>query len=130
MIKKIALAAASVLVALALPLAPALPAYAQGDFGLSAAGKAAKVNTSLTPETVIGSIIKSALQFVGILFFLLMLYAGFLWMTARGNEKTVERAKEIIIAAVIGLVIITAAYAITSAVIGGVSGTAATQSNP
>ena len=122
MIKKIALVAASVFVAFALPLAPALPAYAQGDFGLSAAGKAAKVNTS-APETIIGNIIKSALQFVGILFFLLMLYAGFLWMTARGNEKSVEKAKEIIIAAVIGLVIITAAYAITSAVIGSVSGT-------
>lgn len=51
--------------------------------------------------------------FLGITFLGLMLYAGFIWMTARGNEQEVGKAKNIIIYAVIGLTVILAAYAIT-----------------
>jgi len=42
-----------------------------------------------------------------------MIYAGYLWMLARGNEQEVEKAKNIIIYAVIGLVVVLSAYAIT-----------------
>ncbi len=65
------------------------------------------------PAEIIGKIVGAALAFIGILFFILMIYGGFLWMTARGNEQQVEKAKELIIAATIGLIIILAAYAIT-----------------
>ena len=67
-----------------------------------------------TPAVIIGKIVGAALAFIGILFFVLMIYGGFLWMTARGNEENVTKAKELIIAAVIGLVIVLAAYAITA----------------
>ncbi len=40
------------------------------------------------------------------LFVILIIYNGFLWMTARGNEEQVNRAKTWIIQAVIGLAII------------------------
>ena len=53
------------------------------------------------------------MAFIGVIFFVLMIYGGFLWMTARGNEQQVEKAKDLIISAVIGLIIIFAAYAIT-----------------
>ncbi|MCK4553699.1 hypothetical protein KAU19_01930 [Candidatus Parcubacteria bacterium] len=66
-----------------------------------------------TPAEIIGKVVGAALAFIGILFFILMIYGGFLWMTARGNEQQVEKAKELIIAATIGLIIILAAYAIT-----------------
>jgi cbb3-type cytochrome oxidase subunit 3 len=66
----------------------------------------------------IGTIIGAVLAFVGLLFFLLMIYGGLLWMLARGNEQQVEKAKNLIISAVIGLIIILSAYAIT-AFIGG-----------
>ena len=36
-----------------------------------------------------------------------------LWMTARGNESQAEKAKNLITAAIIGLVIVVAAYSIT-----------------
>jgi len=49
---------------------------------------------------------------------MLVIYGGFLWMTARGNEQQVTKAKDLIISAVIGLVIVLAAYAIT-AYVGG-----------
>ncbi len=43
------------------------------------------------------------------LFMIIIIYSGFLWMTARGNEEQVTRAKTWIIQAIIGLAIIIAA---------------------
>ena len=42
-----------------------------------------------------------------------MIYGGITWMTAGGNETTVTNAKKTITAAIIGLVIVISAYAIT-----------------
>ena len=61
----------------------------------------------------IGAIIGAVLSFVGILFFVLIIYAGFLWMTARGNEEQVKKAIELITQAAIGLAIISSAYLVT-----------------
>lgn len=63
---------------------------------------------------MIGNIIGSILAFTGIIFFLLIIYGGFTWMMARGNEQEVTKAKGMIESAAIGLVIILAAYAITA----------------
>ncbi|HAZ29019.1 MAG TPA: hypothetical protein DCY48_04590 [Candidatus Magasanikbacteria bacterium] len=49
----------------------------------------------------------------GLAFFVLMFYGGYLWLTARGKEDQVEKAKRVITAALIGLTIIFSAYAIT-----------------
>jgi len=64
--------------------------------------------------TAIGQIVGAVLAFIGVLFLSLMIYGGFTWMTARGNDQDVEKAKDLIQAAVVGLVIVLAAYAITS----------------
>lgn len=66
-----------------------------------------------TLESGVGAIITAALSFLGVIFLLLMIFGGVTWMTARGNEKNVDRAKTIIFDAIIGLVIVVAAYAIT-----------------
>lgn len=99
---------------------------AAGDFGLSdTVGVIEKEHPGAfakEPTVLIGKIISAALSTVGILFFLLMLYSGFLWMTARGNEKTVAKAKEIMISAVIGVVIVATAYAITGILFSNVAG--------
>lgn len=68
---------------------------------------------AVTIETRIGFIIQATLSFLGVIFFLLMIYGGFLWMTAQGNEQQVDKAKKLITAAIIGLVIVVAAYAIS-----------------
>jgi hypothetical protein len=65
----------------------------------------------------IGLIISTALSFLGVIFLILMIYGGFLWMTAKGNEQQVEKAKTLITAAVIGLIIVISAYAISYFVI-------------
>ena len=61
----------------------------------------------------IAQIIKAILGFLGVIFIVLIIYAGFLWMTSAGNEEKAGKAKKIITAAIIGLVIVLSAYAIT-----------------
>jgi hypothetical protein len=62
----------------------------------------------------IGFIIGIILSFTGVIFLLLTIYSGFLWMTAAGNQEQINKAKKIITAAVIGIIIVGAAYAITA----------------
>lgn len=61
-----------------------------------------------------GVLIGSILSFIAVVFMILIIYSGILWMTARGNEQQVEKAKNLIIQAIIGLIIVLSAYVITS----------------
>lgn len=74
-------------------------------------------------EDVTGSIIKAVLSIVGLIFLILLVYAGMLWMTARGDESKVEKSKDIIEAAIIGIAITVSAYAITVFVTSRFTGT-------
>lgn len=69
-----------------------------------------------------GTVINAALQLVGLMFMLLLVYAGVLWMTARGEEGQIEKAQKIITASVIGLIITISAYAVTVFVTGKFEG--------
>lgn len=64
--------------------------------------------------TKAGQIIGIALSFVGVLFLILMIYAGLLWMTAIGNEEKIKKAKGLLMDAVVGIIIVFSAYAITA----------------
>ena len=66
-----------------------------------------------SPAATAGRVINVALSLVGIVFLVLMLYGGYLWMIARGKEERLNKAKETIEAAIIGLIIVLAAYGIT-----------------
>jgi hypothetical protein len=69
---------------------------------------------ALDLPTFIGKyIITPVVGLLGLLFFCLTIYAGFLWMTAAGDDKKVAQAKSILTAAVIGAAIVLASYAIT-----------------
>jgi len=65
----------------------------------------------------IARVIKFILSFLGLIFLILTLYAGFMWMTSAGNEDRVGTAKKILWGAIIGLAIILFSYAITQFVI-------------
>lgn len=62
-------------------------------------------------------IIRFVLGFLGLIFIILTLYAGFLWMTSAGNEDKVGKAKQILWGSVIGVAIILGSYSITEFVI-------------
>ncbi len=72
-------------------------------------------------ESTVINIIQWALGFLGLIAVILILYGGFIWMTAGGNEDKVATAKKIITAAVIGLIIILLAWAIVTFVVGTAS---------
>jgi amino acid transporter len=63
---------------------------------------------------IIATVIRAALSLLGIIFLVIMVFAGYRWMTAAGNEESVKKAQEAIKRAIIGLVIVILAYAITA----------------
>ncbi|MDD5291263.1 MAG: hypothetical protein PHZ04_04100 [Patescibacteria group bacterium] len=80
----------------------------------SAKYETAKVESGdINTSTVAGGVVRIFLSILGIIFIVLMIYAGYLWMMARGNEEQVNKAKDLIRDAVIGLIIVVAAYAVT-----------------
>ena len=68
-------------------------------------------------EEGLGELINVALGFLGIVAVIIILFGGFKWMTAGGNDEKVAEAKRLIIAGIIGLAIILSAYAITKFVL-------------
>jgi len=64
--------------------------------------------------TLVGRMIGTMLSFLGVVFLILMIYGGFLWMLDRGEGSHAKKAKELIEAAIIGLIIVLSAYALTS----------------
>ena len=68
-------------------------------------------------RVMIARIINVALGLLGIIALLLILYGGFLWMTAVGEPERVEKAKKVLINAAIGLAIILTSFAISQFVL-------------
>ena len=71
---------------------------------------------SSEPESLsetVARIIRVFLTLLGIIFLILMILAGYRWMTAGGNEDKVSESKKQIRNAVIGLIIIMMAYSIS-----------------
>ncbi len=94
---------------------PLVHASAQVDIGLEYGEQ-----TGLSyadPRITAANIIKTGLGILGIIVTVIIMYAGFKWMTAGGNDDDIASAKKMITAAVIGLVIILSSYAITTFVI-------------
>lgn len=92
------------------------------DLGFSKTQTAAqKAGYGQTDETTfaskVGIVLKAAISLVGVFFLALMVYAGYLWMTARGEEEPVTKAKKIIMACIIGLAIVAGAYSFTAFVV-------------
>ena len=76
-------------------------------------------NTSLSQ--IIGQILNIIFGFLGVIAVLIILWGGFVWMTAGGEQDKVDKAKKMIYAGIIGLVIIFAAYAIAMFVMSNLS---------
>jgi len=83
----------------------------------SSAGYPAEDKEGKNIEYIIGQIIKGVLSFLGVIFLILVIYGGFMWMTAHGNEEQVTKAKKLITEATIGLIIVLSSYLITFYVI-------------
>ncbi len=80
------------------------------------AGEGAGLN-KVDVGVFVGRIIQGVLSLLGIVILIYMVYGGYLWLISGGNEQTVRKAKDILVNAVIGLIIVLAAYAITTFII-------------
>ena len=65
--------------------------------------------------------INAVLSILGVIFLIFMIYGGFVWMTAQGNDTRVDKAKSMISAAIVGIVIVVASYAISYFVIANIT---------
>lgn len=75
----------------------------------------------------IANLIRTGLTFLGIVAVIIVMYGGWVWMTASGDQEKVERAKKILINGTVGLVIILMSWSITTfimtSILGATSGT-------
>ncbi len=63
-------------------------------------------------NVLIGTIINAIMGIVGSLALAMFIYGGFTWMTAAGASEKVQKGKDIIIWATIGLIVIFSSYAL------------------
>jgi hypothetical protein len=89
------------------------------DFGLNEANNIGLPGgASDDPKALAVTIVQYLMSFLGLIAVIVILWGGFQWLTAGGNESRVESAKKTIIAGVVGLIIVIAAFAIVTIVIG------------
>jgi len=69
------------------------------------------------PRDMAVTIIQYLITFLGLISVGVILYGGFIWMTAGGNDERLNKAKSIIVTGTIGLIIILSAFAIVSFVV-------------
>ncbi|HOZ53188.1 MAG TPA: IPT/TIG domain-containing protein, partial [bacterium] len=89
--------------------------FVEGEIALS----------SVDPRALATRIINISLSILGIVAVSIVIYGGFVWMTAEGNEERIAKAKGILKAGVIGLAIVLASWGIASLVLrqlGGATG--------
>lgn len=73
--------------------------------------------TQTTFAETLGAVVKTVMSFAGVVFLSLMVYAGYLWMTAHGQEDQISKAQRIIRNSIIGLIIAVGAYSITNFIV-------------
>lgn len=131
--RKILITLVSLVAVLQMALVPVMSVSAQsldsagkylGQTGLSGTTSDNPVTSDTSANRLflfIGKIINVAFGLLGIVFVVLILYAGFTWMTAQGDTKAVDKAKTMLTQAVIGLIIMVLAYSITGFVMRSIS---------
>lgn len=68
--------------------------------------------TKTSAAGIAGTVVQAFLSLLGVIFLILIIYAGYTWMTAYGDESKVDKAKNTLRTSIIGLVIVLAAYSI------------------
>jgi hypothetical protein len=98
---------------------PPPPADTSGDNTLTgrlknvggSAGYTTDEAIASTPR-IVGVIVGAFINFTGLTFIVLMIIAGYVWMTSNGNEEKIKKATTTIKAAIIGLIVSLSAWAI------------------
>lgn len=70
---------------------------------------------------IVLTIINFFLTFLGLLAVIMVIYGGFLYVSSAGNEENVNKAKKILLYAVIGIVVIIVSFALVNTLLGAAS---------
>ncbi len=71
-----------------------------------------------------GTVVNALTGLFGAYFFILILYGGFLYMTAGGDAPKTAKARQTIVNAIIGMLIVAASYSIAAFVLNAMAGAA------
>lgn len=86
------------------------------DTGLLATREASGLQEGSLAGFVSG-IITAVLGIIGVVFLILIVYGGFMWMISQGDDTKVKKARELLYYAILGLIIVISAGAITKFVL-------------
>lgn len=86
------------------------------DFLNQTAEQSGQTSQRTLPE-IIGNIIKWVLGLVGIVLLVMFIYGGVLYATSAGSEEKVETGKKVMLYAIMGIIIIALAFALTNWII-------------
>ena len=89
---------------------------------LNTSGSEGGFNSGTKLSAVVGAVIKTFLGLLGVVFIIMIIYAGFNWIQAQGEDSKITEARKMIIHSTIGLIVIMAAYSITLFVLKAVQG--------
>ena len=78
------------------------------------AGDPASVLSGITFPTIVSALIRFAIVIAAIIFFFMLVIGGIRWIASGGDKAQTEAARNQITAALIGLVIVFAAWAIVA----------------
>ena len=120
-IKKIICALTAISSSCALPIS-VRAAINSSQTGLTGTAANAGLNTAagFNVQQFVGTVINGALGIIGIVFLVLIVYGGLLWMLSEGDETKVGKARGLIFHSIVGLIIVLAAYAITNFVVSAI----------
>jgi len=95
--------------------------------GLGFAGNQAGYTDAPSVVDLTANLINALLAVSGIILVCFIVYGGFVYMTAGGDTDKIKSAKRIIVNAIIGIVIMVSAYAISSFVLQQLTGAVSNQ---
>lgn len=71
---------------------------------------------TINPSEVAGRVIKAVLAIIGSIFLMMIIYGGFIWMTAAGNDSKVQTGRNVLVWAIIGIIVIFLAWMLVAVI--------------
>lgn len=91
-------------------LTATIPFSANADAKLEETVRGTPLAGNADLSLFIGNFIKSIIAILGVILVALIVYGGITWMTAGGDAKKIDKAKDTLKAGIIGLIIAMTAY--------------------
>lgn len=92
-------------------------ALPQGEFELPAAEEYNTIGNNTSIRDFIQKVLNFILSFLGLIAIIAIIYAGYMYIVAAGEDGQIEKAKKTIIYAIIGLIVVVVSYALVNTIL-------------